>query len=166
LDVTIANLIDQMEDQWRECIRFGGMAPDFLLGGSLFVDTYRAAADNVVNRQVILGSAGGNRAAATIDAGTGAGTETGLFFKGRQIIWDPVFDVLDAEDSPSDQWTSRLYMLNTKFIKLRPIQGHWMVPRKPPRVYDRYVQYWATTAKAAMTTGKRNAHSLITVTGA
>ena len=165
LDVTIANLIDQMEDQWRECIRFGGQAPDFLLAGEVFIDAYRKAADALVNRQITLGGSGGNRQASTIDAGTGNGTETGLFFKGRQIIWDPVFDVLDTEDAPAQQWNSRLYMLNTKHIKLRPIKGHWMVPRKPPRVYDRYVQYWATTAKAAMTTGKRRAHSLITVTG-
>jgi hypothetical protein len=28
-------------------------------------------------------------------------------------------------------------------------------------VYDRYVHYWALTAKAALTTGKRNAHAVL-----
>jgi hypothetical protein len=48
-------------------------------------------------------------------------------------------------------------------LKLRPIKGHWMVNRKPPRVYDRYVHYFALTAKAALTTGKRNAHAVLTI---
>ena len=55
------------------------------------------------------------------------------------------------------------YLLNTRHLKLRPIKGHWMIARRPPRVYDRYVHYWALTAKAALTTGKRNAHAVIAV---
>ncbi len=162
LDVAIVDLIDSMETQWRECIRYGGQAPDFILAGSLFIDTYRTAAAASIQRELV--SAPKN--ADTMDAGIGSGVSTGLYFKGVPIVWDPVFDVLDTEDAPADQWESRCYFLNTRHIKLRPIKGHWMVPRKPPRVYDRYVQYWATTAKCAMTTGKRNAHALITVTGA
>jgi hypothetical protein len=54
-----------------------------------------------------------------------------------------------------------MYMLNMKHLKLRPIKGHWMVSRQPPRVYDRYVHYWALTAKASLTTNKRNAHAVL-----
>lgn len=165
LDVTIANLIDEMEDMWRECIRYGKSVPNFILAGEVFIDAYRAAADALVDRTVNLGGSGGNRSGATLDAGTGNGTETGLFFKGVPIVWDPVFDILDTEDSPTQEWTSRCYFLNTRFLKLRPIKGHWMVSRRPPRVYDRYVQYWATTAKCALTTGKRRSHGVLTVTG-
>ena len=165
LDVAIAGLIDVMEDAWRETIRFGGMSPNFILVGEVFLDAYRAAADAAINRQVTIGDRSGNRNAITLDAGTGQGTRTGLFFKGVELIWDPVFDDLDTLDSPAQEWTSRCYFINTRFLKLRPISGHWMVARKPPRVYDRYTNYWATTAKAAMTTGKRNAHALITATG-
>jgi hypothetical protein len=39
-----------------------------------------------------------------------------------------------------------------------------MVSRKPPRVYDRYVHYWALTSKAALTTNKRNAHAVLSLT--
>jgi hypothetical protein len=161
LDITIANLVQQMEVQWRECIRFGGQAPDFILVGSVFLDAYRAAASQTINRELSVRGNG----AAQLDASVGNGVETGLFFKGVQLIWDPVFDVLDTEDSPVQEWASRCYFLNSRHIKLRPIKGHWMVPRKPPRVYDRYVQYWAMTSKAALTTGKRNAHALLTATG-
>ncbi len=165
LNISIANLVAEMEIAWRECIRFGGQAPDFILVGSVFLDAYRVAASNTINREVILGGPGGNKAAATLDAGIGTGVKTGLFFKGVELIWDPVFDVLEAADSPAQQWDSRCYFINTSKLSLRPINGHWMVPRKPPRVYDRYTQYWATTAKAALTTGKRSSHAVLTATG-
>ena len=161
LDITQANLIKQMETEWRNCVRFGGQSPDFLLAGETFIDTYRAAADSVIDRQLTVSG----RGPANFDASIGQGTRTGLFFKGVEIIWDPVFTVLDTEDSPAQEWDSRCYFINSRFLRLRPIAGHWMVGRKPPRVYDRYVQYWATTAKCAMTTGKRRAHALLTVTG-
>ncbi len=161
LDISQANLIQQMETEWRNCVRFGGQSPNFILAGETFIDTYRKAADSVIDRQLTVSG----RGPANFDASIGQGTRTGLFFKGVEIIWDPVFTDLDVEDSPAQEWDSRAYFINTRHIKLRPIAGHWMVGRKPPRVYDRYVQYWATTAKAAMTTGKRRAHAVLTVTG-
>lgn len=163
LDITQANLVTEMESVWRETIRFGGQAPGYILAGETFIDVYRAAANSEIDRQLQVNGRG--RGANQLDASIGEGTRTGLFFKGVEIIWDPVFEVLDTEDSPVQQWLSRAYFLNTNFIKLRPIKGHWMIPRKPPRVYDRYVQYWATTAKAALTTGKRRAQAVLTVTG-
>lgn len=165
LNIAQADLIQTMEQQWRECVRYGGQSPDFILAGETFIDIYRAAATAAINRQVQIGDSGGNRNPVTLDGGIGAGVETGLFFKGVQIIWDPTFEELDTLDSPTQEWVSRAYFINTRHLKLRPIKGHWMVPRKPPRVYDRYVQYWATTAKCALTTGKRRAHALLTVTG-
>lgn len=163
LDISAANLIQQMEIMWRECTRFGGQAPDFILVGDLFLDTYRTAAGQTINRQIH--SAGNEKGGVTLDAGTGKGTSTGLYFKGVELVWDPVFDVLDAVDAPAQEWSSRCYFLNTKTITLRPIKGHWMVSRKPPRVYDRYTHFWALTAKAAMTINKRNANAVLTVTG-
>lgn len=156
---TAGLLVQKMEAAWRECIRRGGKSPDFLLAGSDFIDAYRTNADETVNRQLTVSGKGG----AKLDAGTGEGTSTGLYFKGAEIIWDPVFDELDDLDAPTIPWSKRIYFLNTSFIKLRPIKGHWMISRKPPRVHDRYVHYWATTAKAAMTTGKRNAHAVLSI---
>jgi hypothetical protein len=80
-----------------------------------------------------------------------------------EIVWDPVMTVLDGLYAPTIPWEKRCYFLNTKFLKLRPIQGHWMINRTPPRVYDRYVHYFALTAKAALTTGKRNAHAVLSI---
>jgi hypothetical protein len=161
VNVTASEGLDDMETAWRECIRYGGKSPNFILAGSDFVDWYRGATTQVVNRQVILGSSAGVKNASSMDAGVGSGTSTGLYFKGVELVWDPVFDVLDTEDTPTVHWAKRCYMLNTQYLKLRPIKGHWMVARRPPRVYDRYVHYSALTAKAALTTGKRNAHAVL-----
>lgn len=162
LSVSRANLVQTMEQRWRDCVRFGGFSPDFILAGETFIDNYRTAANSTVNRTIYFK----DKAKDTeIDTGVGTGQRTGLYFKEREIIWDPVFAELDALYGPSTSWASRCYFLNTRFIKLRPIQGHWMVNRTPPRVYDRYVHYFALTAKAALTTGKRNAHAVISVSG-
>jgi hypothetical protein len=154
LDIADADLIDEMEIAWRRCTRAGGGKPDFILVGSGFLDKYRQLAGETVNRQVTDNGKGGTNLDASV---------SGLFFKGVPLIWDPVFEELDTLDSPAQDWERRCYFLNTKFLKLRPIKGHWMVNRKPPRVYDRYVHYFALTAKAALTTGKRNAHAVLTI---
>jgi hypothetical protein len=151
---TSGNLVDRMEIAWRECMRRGGNKPDKILVGSDFLDAYRRDASDTVNRQ--LNTSGTGRTG--LDASV-----SGTFFQGVELTWDPVFDTLDTLDSPSIEWSKRCYFINSKFIKLRPIKGHWMVPRKPPRVYDRYVHYWALTSKAALTTGKRNAHAVLSI---
>ena len=155
LDIPDDELVDEMERVWRECTRYGGKAPDFILVGGEFLDAYRRAAGLTVNRQ-ITGAGGLQKGGVSVDAGT-----TAVYFKGVELIWDPVFDVLDAIESPTVAWAKRCYFLNTTTIKLRPIKGHWMISRKPPRVYDRYVHYWALTCKAALTTNKRNANAVL-----
>jgi hypothetical protein len=159
------NLTEAMEVAWRACIRVGGSPPDFLLAGSDFLDAYRveAKSDTGITRMVQVGNSGGNMKGTTLDNSVGNGVNTGLYFKNVELIWDPVMDVLDTLYGPTIQWAKRLYMLNTRHIKLRPIKGHWMVGRRPPRVYDRYVHYWALTAKAALTTNKRNAHAVLSI---
>lgn len=157
LDIAAADLIDEMERVWRECTRYGGKQPNFILVGGAFLDAYRVAAGQTVNRQ-INDNKGLTKGGVSVDAGT-----TGVYFKGVELIWDPVFDVLDALDSPTVEWAKRCYFLNKETISLRPIKGHWMVSRKPPRVYDRYVHYWALTSKAAMTTNKRNANAVLSI---
>lgn len=164
---TAGNVLQGMEAAWRACIKVGGQAPNFILAGETFIDAYRTdsgSSAGYITRQVIM--QGGQKGAVTLDGGVGEGAETGLFFKGVPIVWDPVFDVLHANSNDTDStasWLKRCYFVNSKHLQLRPIKGHWMIARRPPRVYDRYVHYWALTAKAALTTGKRNAHAVISV---
>lgn len=156
LDIDLADLIDEMEIQWRECTRFGGTQPDFILVGDEFLDAYRRAAGQTINREIHDG--GNTKGGVSLD-----GSVTKLYFKGVELVWDPVFNILDSLDAPVVSWAKRCYFINTRFMKLRPIKGHWMVSRKPPRVYDRYVHYWALTAKAAMTISKRNAQAVLSI---
>jgi len=157
---TAGSLTQQMEVLWRNCTRYGGYTPDKIIVGELFLDAYRQDAKQTVNRTVYMES---NAKPTKLDTAVGEGTRTGLYFKNIELIWDPVMTVLDQLDSPTIPWEKRAYFLNSRFLKLRPIQGHWMINRTPPRVYDRYVHYFALTAKAALTTGKRNAHGVCSI---
>lgn len=158
---TAGNLTQQMELAWRNCTRYGGTAPNYILVGELFLDAYRNDAKATINRTIMMT---GDRAKPTeMDGSVGEGVRTGLYFKNIELIWDPVMTELDVLYSPTILWQKRCYFLNDKFLKLRPIQGHWMINRTPPRVYDRYVHYFALTAKAALTTGKRNAHAVLSI---
>jgi len=147
-------LVDRMEIAWRECMRYGGTKPDFILCGADFLDAYRRDASDTVNRRLSKTGRGNTELDASVD---------GVYFKGVELVWDPVFDTLDALDAPATEWSKRCYFINTRHLTLRPISGHWQVSRKPPRVYDRYVHYWALTSKAALTTNKRNAHAVLSI---
>jgi hypothetical protein len=149
---TSGAVVEAWEDGWRECIRFGGSPPDLILCGSDMYDAYRIDAKETINRRLDVKGRGGTDMDASV---------SGIYFKGVEVVWDPVMDTLDDLDSPAKDWAKRVYFLNTKFLKLRPIKGHWLIPRRPPRVYDRYVHYWGLTAKAALTTSKRNAHAVL-----
>jgi hypothetical protein len=159
------DMIVEMEKAWRACIRIGGSPPDFILAGDTFIDIYRVAASTTssggVVAQVVIGGADGVKKGRNLDGSVGNGIQTGLYFKGVEIIWDPTFATLDTLDAPASAWVKRCYFINTKHLKLRPIAGHWMKPRRPPRVFDRYVTYWGLTSKAAFTTNKRIAHAVL-----
>jgi len=142
-----------MEQQWRACVKNGGR-PDLILAGAGFIDAYIAAM--TLNGQQITYAGGEAR---KLDGGV-----SGIFFKGVEIQWCPEFDDnFGGFVSPAIHWTKRCYFINTKTISLRPMEGQDMVSRKPPRVYDKYVYYWALTWRGAMTTNRANANSLLSI---
>jgi hypothetical protein len=152
---TAGLLTEQMEIQWRACTRFGGSAPDFIMASGAFIDAYRKDAKSEVDRQIIVPGKGGTMLDSSV---------SGVFFKGVPIVWNPVLDILDAKyGTPTIPWAKRCYFINTKHIKLRPVTGHWMVNRRPARVYDRYVHYFGMTSKYRLTMNKRNAHSVLSI---
>jgi hypothetical protein len=154
-DIDNAVLIDTMEAAWRKCIRNGG-APNFILVGQTYLTAFRAQAAAQISRYTIVQVSG---QPAQMDPAIRAnGVMTGLHFNGVPLIWDPVFQDLDANLSPQVPWEERCYFLNMRHIKHRPAQGHDMTPRRPPRQHDRYVHYWGLTSKYAITCNRRNAH--------
>ena len=156
LDLTIANMIENMETTWRDCTRIGGNSPNFILCGSVFLDAYRQATKSEVAREIHVQPRGGTRLDPSI---------TDLYFKGIMLKWDPVMDDLEADLSPTQEWDSRCYFLNTRFLKLRPAKGQDMVVRRPPRAYDRYTHYWGLTWRGGVTTNRPGSMAVLSATG-
>ena len=152
-------LIDTTESLWRACVRNGGM-PTFIQAGSDFIDDMRAAVQ-------ALGSGAGAQLSPNLQSDVydsvmhRQGCDSGLRIHGIPVMWNPEFSEIDALDSPTPTWEKRCYMLNMRHIRLRPAEGHNMIARTPPRMYNRYVHYWALTWKGGMTCDRSNAHAVI-----
>lgn len=145
-------ILNSMEVLFRQCTRNGGR-PDLMIAGSQFIDGYRNFVLNTYGRMDF-----GPSNTKKVEGGTEV-----LTFQGTEVQWSPEFQELDARFAPATAWEKRLYMLNSQFIKLRPLQGHDMVTRKPPRAYDRYEYYWAITWRGALTVSRSNAHGVAAV---
>lgn len=156
---TAGNLQSEMEETWRACATYGKSTPNKIFAGSKFIDAYRQDLNATNARQVVIRAGSGSPGAPALDGGTGD-----LFFHGVQVEWDPTLDMLEAQYGPTTiPWDKRCYFLNSKHLKLRPLRGHWMVNRKPPRMYDRYIHYFGMTSKYRMTTNKRNAMAVLSI---
>lgn len=142
-----------METAWRACVKNGGR-PDLIFAGAAFIDAYIAAL--TLNGQQVTYAGGKAR---DIDGGVNA-----IYFKGIEIQWCPEFDDnFGGFVNPTPSWTKRCYFINSKHLSLRPMDGQDMVSRKPPRVYDKYVYYWALTWRGALTTNRANAHAVLAI---
>ncbi len=146
-------ILNQMEVMYRQCTRNGGR-PDLMIAGSTFIDGYRNFVLNTFGRMDF-----GPSNTKKVEGGTEM-----LTFQGVDVQWSPEFQDLDSRYAPSILWEKRMYMLNSGTIRLRPLQGHDMVSRKPPRAYDRYEYYWALTWRGAMTMNRSNANAFLSLT--
>jgi hypothetical protein len=84
-------------------------------------------------------------------------------FKNTPVVRDLTFADLDAALAPAIPWQKRCYFINTGTMKLRPAQGHDMLARKPPRVYNRYVHYQALTWKGGLVLNRSNANAVLSI---
>ena len=96
----------------------------------------------------------------TIDAATGSGTSTGLYFKGIEIVWDPQFEQLDALESPSIPWEKRCYFINTKYIELHDDSIDIVSPTRP---YNILALYQMVNLRLALVMKRANAHSVLSI---
>lgn len=152
-----SNLLVEMEETWRACMTYGGSPPTHIFAGAAFIDAYRAALLAANYTQVNY--TGGKGGVAAMD-----GAVSDLYFHGVKIVWDPMFEQMDALlGAITHPWTKRAYFINSKTLTLRPYKGAWMVKRKPERLPDRYVHYWGLTSSYALTINKRNANAVLSV---
>ncbi len=149
---TTGDILDKMELGWRMCTRNGGR-PNKILAGGDFIDGYRQFMMKTYGR-MDMGAGGMKRLE--------GGTEM-LLFHGIDVEWSPEFDDLDDLYAPGIPWKKRAYMLNTKHIRLRPLEGHDMITRKPPRAYDKYEYYWGLTWRGAATMNRAGAQCVFSL---
>lgn len=144
------NVLDFLEVAWRTCTRNGGK-PNKIVAGADFIDGFR----NFMLKTFGLynhGAVGTTRVESGMEQMT---------FHGVPIEWDPEF--YDLQVLTGTAWDKRCYMLNDTTIKLRPLEGHDMVTRKPPRAYDKYEYYFAMTWRGALTCNRRNANAVLAI---
>lgn len=156
---TTGTVWDSMVTASRACIRNGGMY-DKIIAGSSFIDGFRQFMMKTFGRIDY-----GPMVVKTLEGGTGhkQGVATGLFFNGVEIEWNPGFEDLDSLYAPAIPWVKRCYFINTRHLRLRPMEGQDMVTRKPPRAYDKYEYYWGLTWKGAVSSNRRNAHAFLSL---
>ena len=169
-----ADLLAAMHTMWRQCQRNGG-TPNFILAGTDFIKGYElaAVANTALSRYAV--QPGTAQAPWNMDPSIeikDGGTFTGLFFQGVPIMWDPVFEDIDAisgstpSNGTSVLWSKRCYMLNLNHLHLRPIQDNDMIARKPPREHTSYNYYWGMTWRGSLTANRMNCHGCIMASGA
>lgn len=156
VNIEAATMLNQMEKAWRECYRHGG-TPDYIFAGSGFIDAYRNCLQPMMQYNVRAGSV------ATADGGVGDGSRTGLFFKGKEILWDPTFDDLDAADTPATKWATRCYFVNSKTLKWRD-NGYDIIT--PVRPHDTLCLYEMINMRCAVTINRPNANAVLALKSA
>lgn len=149
--LTTANMLNQMEKGWRECVRHGG-APDYILCGSDFIDAYRAAVP--ITRNIDAKNVG------QVEGSVGDGNRTGLYFKQRELLWDPTFDDLDTADSPAVPWSKRCYFINSKHLTWRDNGYEIITPQRP---HDTLCMYLMINMRCALSLNKGNAHAVFSL---
>jgi len=150
---TTGDILDKMEIAWRACTRNGGR-PNKIICGSDFYDGFRNFMIKTYGR-MDYGATGFKRVA--------TGTEM-VTFHGVEIEWAPEFSELDSEFGGSPTWEKRCYFLRIgENMKLRPMKGHDMITRKPPRPYDRYEYYWAITWRGAVTLNRASNFAVLSL---
>lgn len=148
---TVGTLAQAMETGWRRCIKNGG-SPNFILAGGKFIDAYR--------KEIVVTNNANAGEVKRLDAGVGNGVNTGLYFKGVEIIWDPQFEELDALTTPTVQWEKRCYFLNTKHMKYRDDDMDIVTPIRP---HDVLAMYAMVNLRCALSTNRRNAQAVLAI---
>ena len=149
---TTGTIEEKMRQVWRACVKYGGRPTNIFVGAS-FLDgfinfmlhTYGRVNYGPVSTKSVEGAAGQ------------------VFYEGVEMVWDPTMDDDNLTDNDTEDWEKRCYMLNMREMKLRPIKKQWMVPRTPPRVYNKYEYYWGLTSRYYLTAGRPSTHGVVTI---
>ena len=152
LDTTTeGDMTSKLEKAWRACIRNGG-SPNFILTGSDFIDAYKQDITITQHADVVKPK--------MIDVGIGTASSRGLFYKGVEIIWDPVFQMLDTVETPATPWEKRCYLMNTRHLKYFDDDMDIVTPTRP---HDVLALYTMVNLRCVMSTDRSNAHAVLAI---
>jgi hypothetical protein len=153
---TAGNLVDRMEIGRRATLTRGKLgAGDAIFCGSLAYDAFRRDARAVNSLQVSVPGSGG----VSLDPATNE-----LRFHGTPVVWDPAFDALDdLLGAITHPWKKRIYMLNSKSIKMRPVEGRWMQKIMPAMVYNRLVHHYGLLSEYGISARQRSANAVFSI---
>jgi hypothetical protein len=149
---TTGTIEEGMRRAWRACVKYGGRPTNIFVGAdfldgfiNFMLHTYGRVNYGPVSTKSVEGAAGQ------------------IFYEGVELVWDPTMDDTVLTASHAIAWEKRCYMLNMNEMKLRPIKKQWMVPRNPPRVYNKYEYYWGLTSRYYIVSGRPTAHAFVSI---
>jgi len=137
--------IQTLQKEYRQLRRYGS-DPEMWVAGSDFIDQL----------ELELRANGNYTDAGFANRGK---TELGmadLYFKGKQIMYDPTLDDLGE--------SKRLYVIDTKHIFLDTMEGEDMRTHTPARPAEKYVLFRAMTYTGGLVCNKRNSSGVYEIT--
>lgn len=143
---TPANLVvtNTLQSEYRQLRRYGGN-PKLWLAGSDFIEALESELRSKGNF-----TQDGWMSKKNTDAGM-----ADISFKGNPIKYDPTLDDLGE--------AKRLYVLDTRFIKPRVMEGENMKKHYPARPENKYMFFRAMTYIGGLICNKRNAHGVYSI---
>lgn len=139
------NLVNELQKEFRQLRRYGGR-PDKFLAGSDFMDAFEQELRNKGNYT----DSGWAKNGGMIDAGM-----ADIGFKGVKIEYDPTLDDLGRAKYG--------YVLDSRHIKLRPMDGEDMKSHNPARPPEKYVIYRALTWTGGLIADQLNCHGVYSI---
>ncbi len=143
---TPANMVvtTELQKEYRQLRRYGGN-PKLWIAGSDFIQ----ALEQELRSKGTFTDQGWNSKGKT-DTGM-----ADIAFKGNAIEYDPTLDDLGE--------SKRLYVLDTRFIKPKVIDGESKKKHYPARPENKYMFYRAMTWMGGLICNKRNAHGVYSI---
>lgn len=142
---TNRTLIRQLKREIRQQRRYGGR-PDLIYAGSDMLDALEAEIDTKATYQVV----GSSKDSVTVGSWD---PEQPVFIRG--VGWVKYEPWLDDHG-----YSKRMYVLDSKHVKLMPMKGEWMNPHKAVRPYDQFVLFKSVTVTMTISSDKLNANGV------
>lgn len=137
-------VVQKLQKEWRQLRRYGGK-PNLVLAGSDFLDWMEQELRSKGNYTLEGWTSKGKTDASIAD----------ISFKGVNFTYDPTLDDLGKGKF--------CYVLDTRFIKPKVIEGENLKKHFPARPENKYVFYRALTYMGGLVCNKRNAHGVYSI---